>query len=248
MTEAALAGDDAGEKLLGKEVSRHRRQLPLVGHDTEDADSQFGHFRKVVGAKFIGLEDLVDDDPGHIRFVRTNEPLDECEIIGDLVLGSAGDKHRRQPGRFGQCQRIEINGRAIGEIFPALDQHAVAALAHLGDQPRNLRRNRLSIIHVAKLRMVESDADSFRLERHPKQRHHQGGIIVPQTFLAVEEPIAERLDIPEPFLGRLGKTNQQAGLAGIVTRGCDDKRVHDGLTPLSSPRRIRTSSAFAPLP
>ena len=233
--------------LFGGERDRHRRQLLVVGNHAKHLDAKLGDLREMDFPKILHVNDLVHDDSRDRSFIRADEPLDERDVIGDLVLRAADHDDDGAAGLLGDGQRIEADGRSVRKVLAALDEHSIPARADCSQRAPQLIEHRGTVVHETQLRVIEPDAHRLGFLLEVEQAREESGIVVPQSLLAVQKPVAQRLHVPEPPIEDTRQADQHARLSRTLTRRRHDQRLHAASPPWVW-NKILTSTALTPSP
>ena len=211
--EVRLCAQDLGEEAIGEIANGSVGQALFIRDHAQDGDSQLSELRKMRVPEIVDVGDVVDDDAAKASGGEAEALFEKGRVIEDQIPVSADDHQpvRIQRGRDGE--RIEVDGDAVAQVPAALDEDEVLILADAGQDFAELFPGRLLIEHVQEFGMMKPNAHVFWVFLQFEKARDQGGIVVPEPLLAIQEAFAEGLHVADLLAQCLGHPNDDAGFS-----------------------------------
>jgi len=123
--------------------------------------------------------------------------LQKKDVIENRILFAAHDDDHLSVQHSGNRQCVQVNGSAVGDVLPAFYEEKFLSLTDTVQKFIKLFTGGRFIQHVKKLGMVKTDAHVLRIFVQPEKVCDQGGVIIPQPLLSVQESLPKRFDIAD---------------------------------------------------
>ncbi|OQC54941.1 MAG: hypothetical protein BWX55_00259 [Deltaproteobacteria bacterium ADurb.Bin022] len=130
--------------------------------------------------------------------------FNEPHIVEHAIIIAAHDNHEYAVNGLGHGHRIQIEISAGGQIFPAFDEEHVVLGADIRHNLGKGSFDAFFIIHIFQPGMIEPERDFFAVAFHfslaSEKIDHQARIVIPASFFAIDQPVAQRLGVSEFFI------------------------------------------------